>query len=537
MWQNRPEMARSTIAVLVFFAVLLAVGAAVFRDYGISWDESFQRKYGQQVYAYVTEGNPRMLGGPMKYYGPAFELGLFGFERALRLSDTRSIYFMRHFLTFLTFWLGTVFFYKLCRYMFGSWKIGLVGALLLVLSPRMLAESFYNPKDMPFMAIFAISMYTLVRYIDAKTIRWAVAHAIACGILVDIRIVGLLVPVFTIGFVAFGLVRAHGDAGVVRKYVLSLSAFAVLSAGLIVLLWPTLWHRPVYHLVQAFKEMSHYPMGNPILYRGHYVRPQDIPWHYAPVWIAITTPLVQIAGFLLGCLVALMRLVGRFKGGDAEGLRPEGSVASVISTRNLTVLLLWFFVPVLYVILSRAALFDGWRHMYFVYPGFVGIAVVGFAGAFRTLKAGLKPRAARIVTAVVVAVVVLGLANVVRTMARYHPYEHLYFNALTGGTHSANGKYDLDYWGLSYRQGLEYILKSDKAPVVAVCVHTRPGTVNAEILPARDRQRLRFVKDAYEAKYYLTDLRWDTADYTPEEIAHVISVDRAKIMMVVRVTP
>jgi len=513
------------------------VGAAIFRDYGISWDESFQRKYGQQVYAYVTEGNQRMLEGPMKYYGPAFELGLLSFEKTLRLADTRSIYFMRHFVTFLTFWLGTVFFFKLCRHMFGSWKVGLLGALLLILSPRMLAESFYNPKDMPFMALFAISMYTLVRYIDAKTIRWAVAHAVVCGILIDIRIVGLLVPVFTIGFVAFGLARARRDSAAVWRYVLSLATYVALSAGVIVLLWPTLWHRPVYHLVQAFKEMSHYPMGNPILYRGHYVRPQDIPWHYAPVWIGISTPLVQIAGFILGCLVALRQLLGRFMADGARRLWPDGSVAGVISTRNLIVLLLWFFVPVLYVILSRAALSDGWRHMYFVYPGFVGLAVVGLVGTFRMLKTGLKPHASRAATAALVVIVVLGLANVVRIMVRYHPYEHLYFNALTGGTHGADGRYDLDYWGLSYRQGLEYILRTDRAPVVTVCAHTRPGTVNSEILPAEDRQRLRFVKNAYEATYYLTDLRWDTPDYTPEEIVHVISVDRAKIMMVVRVTP
>jgi hypothetical protein len=517
--------------------VLLAVGAAIFRDYGISWDESFQRKYGQQVYAYVTQGSQEMLEGPMKYYGPAFELGLLAFEKILRLADTRSIYFMRHFLTFLTFWLATIFFYELCRYVFRSWKIGLLGALLLVLSPRMLGESFYNPKDLPFMALFAISMYTLVRYIDAKTIRWAVAHAIACAVLVDIRIVGLLVPVFTIGFVAFGLVSARREPATVRKYALSLSAFLVVAGALIVLLWPTLWHRPLYHLVQAFKEMSHYPMGNPILYRGHYVRPQDVPWHYAPVWIAISTPLVQIAGFILGCLVSLRLLVGWFAGDGAKRARPDGSVAGVISTRNLLVLVLWFFVPVLYVILSRAALFDGWRHMYFVYPGFVGISVVGFVGTFRLLKTSLKPRASRAAITALIVVVVLGLAYVVRTMVRYHPYEHLYFNALTGGTHGADGRYDLDYWGLSYRQGLEYILKTDKAPVVTVCAHTRPGMVNSEILPAQDRQRLRFVKNAYDATYYLTDLRWDTADYTPEEIVHVISVDRAKIMMVVRVMP
>ncbi|HVP56744.1 MAG TPA: glycosyltransferase family 39 protein, partial [bacterium] len=262
----------------------------------------------------MTEGNQRMLEGPMKYYGPAFEMGLLASERALGLTDTRTIYFMRHLITFLTFSLATFFFYKLCRYMFGSWKIGLLGALLLVVSPRMLAEAFYNPKDMPFMSLFAISMYTLVRYVDTKTIRWAVAHAIPCAVLVDIRIVGLLLPVFTIALAGLGLVGARREAGLTNRLA-SLAVFVAVASGLVVLLWPTLWHRPIYHLAQAFKEMSHYPMGNPILYRGHYVRPQEIPWHYIVVWIAISTPWVHLAGFVLGCLLCLRLLLAHSIGG------------------------------------------------------------------------------------------------------------------------------------------------------------------------------------------------------------------------------
>jgi hypothetical protein len=291
-------------------------------------------------------------------------------------------------------------------------------------------------------------------------------------------------------------------------------------------------------LVQAFKEMSrYYPMGNPILYRGKYLRPQDVPWHYNLVWIAISTPLVQIAGFILGLAVCLRQLVGLFAMGGAGKPPSGGIIGGVISPRNSMVLLAWFCFPLAYLILSRAALFDGWRHTYFVYPGFVGISVAGLVATVRLLRARLRPSASRAAVAALVVVVALGLANIARTMARYHPYEYLYFNALTGGAHGADGKYDLDYWGLSYRQALEYILKIDKAPLISFCAHTRPGIVNADILPAEDRQRLHYIKEATAAKYYLTDLRWDTFPYSPEEIVREIRVDGAKIMMVVRVIP
>lgn len=524
----------SIIPVTAFFIILIAVGLANFKDYGISWDEPFQKKYGQHLYNFVTEGDTRMLEGPMKYYGPAFEIGLFFAQKALRLEDSRNIYLMRHLLTFLVFFVGAVFFYRLCRRMFRSWKIGLLGALLLVLTPRIFAESFYNPKDVPFMAVFVISVYTLVRYLDAKTIRWAVAHAVACALLVDIRIVGLLVPLFTLGFLGVDAAKVRRDAHLVREHLLSLVVFAAVLAGVVVLAWPTLWHRPIHHLVQAFREMSHYPLEVQVMYRGAYTQARDLPWHYTLVWIAMTTPLIYTAGFLAGCFALLGRPLA------AAGKRRAGATVrqlagNPISDRDSAILLLWFFFPLLYVTISRATLFDGWRHTYFTYPAFLGIVIVGFTWAFRMLRTGLRPRVSRIVTAVVIAAVAIGFANVARIMVKYHPYEHLYFNALTGGIRGAEGKFDMDYWGLSYRQALEQIVKIDKGPAVKVCAYARPGKVNAEILPVEDRQRLVFETDPYDAKYYMTDLRWDKFQYPRDQIVHEIYVDGARIMVVVRV--
>jgi len=41
---------------------------------------------------------------------------------------------------------------------------------------------------------------------------------------------------------------------------------------------------------------------------------------------------------------------------------------------------------------------------------------------------------------------------VVETMVRLHPYQSIYFNRLVGGLAGAAGRYDTDYWALSYRE-------------------------------------------------------------------------------------
>ena len=41
--------------------------------------------------------------------------------------------------------------------------------------------------------------------------------------------------------------------------------------------------------------------------------------------------------------------------------------------------------------------------------------------------------------------------------ARLFPYEHVYFNRISGGLPAAEGNFELDYWGLAYREGAEWI--------------------------------------------------------------------------------
>ena len=56
--------------------------------------------------------------------------------------------------------------------------------------------------------------------------------------------------------------------------------------------------------------------------------------------------------------------------------------------------------------------------------------------------------------------------------ARLFPYEHVYFNRVSGGLPAAQGNFELDYWGLSYREGAEWInenVPSQGDPKIASC--------------------------------------------------------------------
>jgi hypothetical protein len=38
-----------------------------------------------------------------------------------------------------------------------------------------------------------------------------------------------------------------------------------------------------------------------------------------------------------------------------------------------------------------------------------------------------------------------------------HPYEYIYYNNFIGGIKGAHGRFELDYWGTSYREAAEYV--------------------------------------------------------------------------------
>ena len=113
-------------------------------------------------------------------------------------------------------------------------------------------------------------------------------------------------------------------------------------------------------------------------------------------------------------------------------------------------------MPVLAQILSRAAMLDGVRHYILVFPA---IALLGgYAGveAGRVLSARAVP-GRRVSRRRAAAASRLALALLVRTIVALHPYEVVFFNRLAGGPQGAREKFELDYWGVSFKQAAAWM--------------------------------------------------------------------------------
>ncbi|MBK8179688.1 MAG: hypothetical protein IPK67_12540 [Planctomycetes bacterium] len=523
---------------LLALAFLLA-GVLAFDDYGLGWDDGTSRAAtGQVNWNFVTRGvSKTLLEGNEKYHGPAYELFLLALEKVLFLDDLRSIYQMRHLAMFLTFALAVAAFHDLARRLLARPWSALAASSILVLSPRIFAESFVNSKDLAFLSFSILAAWTLLRALEKPSAARLGLHALAVAWLIDIRILGVLHAAVTAAAFAVEALRG-GRAAWPRWIARSLLSLA-LCAGLVVLFWPVLWLGPWQHFRAALQEMSQYHWEGLVLYAGERVRSTELPWHYLPCWIFVTTPLLYTALFGVGvarqCLWALEGLLrpGAAPDGGHQGL---ASRLARLDTRWIAVAA-FGFAPVLSVIALGSVVYDGWRHVYCVYPFLVLFAARGLE--FLT-EPGLLPRP----VGRAILVVFAGNALVVGSqMAQSHPHQNVYFNEFAKAHWQPMGAhFELDYWGVAYRQGLEAVLALKPRPQrIRVAARNYACKMNFSILEAADRERLTYVESRAECDYYLSNFRRADAaeeDDPPEERkVHEIVVGGVPILAVYRMGP
>ncbi len=499
------------LMVGVFFTALLLLGLWIYRDYGISWDESTQVELGIRTYRYVMKHDSALLAWRDRSYGPFFEILLVIFQSR---GASREMYFSRHLLTFLSFFAGCLGFFALAKLLYKRTWLALVGCLFLVLSPRIFADAFYNTKDIPFLVLYIFALLGFVLLLDYPSLWTALGLGLISAALLAVRLPGLVIPALVIGGLLFEMLvcRLRWREGLFLGAVYLLVTFVGLVA-----FWPALWPSPLTELLNAFQMMKNFPHLTGMLYLGNVISSENVPWHYIPVWIAVTTPLFYLA--LLG--IGVVVLISGWVRAPRRLLTRAG--------RNDFIMLSAWLAPILAVILLKSTLYDGWRQLFFIYPPLILTALRGLPG-FVDWMQGRLPRFGKIV---LVSLLLLGVLPVAQWMIVHHPFQNIYFNRLAGvDMQEIQHRFMLDYWGLSYRQGLEYILTHDPDARIPVFVETAAGQRNAAIFPTAQEKRLDFVNDFRQAKYFIGNFYNNPDGYPLKNEVYAVRVGNAKILAV-----
>lgn len=516
--------------VTAFFLCYLAIGIAVYKDYGISWDEPTHRqialvnaKYLSSLFLpgfHPTEfaGLPALADYSAKEYGIVFDLPMYLAETLLGYDGHMpEAYYLRHLGTFLLFYVSVIFFYLIVRKRFDSWIMGLAGCLFLILSPRFFAESFYG-KDVVFLSFFIIAIYLFIRYLERNTIGDAFLFGLASALLLDQRITGVFIPCLAVGMTGIDIFKMERPFYNLQHKLFPLFVYLLSLVFFTILFWPYLWESPVNNFLNAFMRMNKFPFSPPVLYLGDFIKATEVPWHYIPLWILITTPMLYIFFFLIGWFWI------------SRGIIKNGlALYANAGERQDLLFLLLFLVPLLAVVFLNAVLYDGWRHMYFIYAPLLLIAMTGMARVLRSMGE-VKPSRERRMAIFMVFTVALSISATAVQIMRYHPFQNVYFNLWAGKDVAKN--FELDYWGLSFRRGLEYVVKNDGRPVLKLAANTVAPLVNNVIFVGeKDSGRL-YLADLSQADYFLTSYRWHPQPYAFADEVYNVTVDNMKIMSI-----
>lgn len=537
------------IAVTAFFFVYLMIGLLIYDDYGISVDEPAQRRHGLISTNYVVQQiapnrAAELFGSDIqdldtyrnRFYPVAFHIPLTvieqlnGFEQ-----DIRSVWLYRHFVVFLFYFGGMTAFYRLIYDKYGRWQLGLLGALLLVMTPHIFGQAFGNIKDPVFLAAFAMTLYTGFRSWRRKTLRDALLFAAVAAFASNIRIVAVFIVAFALVLMLIDLFAARTRGQPRRITVLGrMLALVVVFTVLHVVMYPASWSNPIRFSIDALLHFSDFDQWTgAIPYMGYNIPGALVPWNYLPVWLAITIPLSYQALFFLGSAAITREIV-------------EKNIRLVFDERREEVgFLAMFLLPIIALILMRSTLYTDWRQFYFLYIPYLMVVIFGvkvLADGFVRL-----PRVSRkrhlLIAGLIAAALYQGY--LLGWMIINHPHQNVFrvtpMVELLGGRRA----YDPDLMRLSVRQGLEFIARYDDRDSIIVCSNNGADGRYVEILPVEDRQRLQIIQhcvvgehtmdyliNAYRDPYAPLETWGLTEDSEP---LHLISIDDLPILAVYKV--
>lgn len=502
------------VAAYLFITLLLLVGFIIYKDYGIFWDDPYMRRGGfvslKSVYEYLNIHNilsffadnapiplERMPSlkdynhnnDTQRFYGVVFDLPV-GFLEYIFFGDLgisgeiQKVYSFRNLIRFLVFTLCVWSLYLQAKKIFMSSLAGVVAMIFIVFSPLIFSASFYNHKDIFFMIFVTFGMHTLIKFILTPTIKTAVMHAITTSLAIAMRPMGVFfLPLSLFVIFLFLYSKKNNKILFIKSYVI----YFIFSILFVILFFPYLWESPLKNFIAILSYMKKFPVlaDSTVLYMGANIHMSDLPWHYIPFWIAVTTPPIILIFFIIGIIILIVNLLKT---------HPRNyDIQKILLICHLSIVI----APILLVILNKSSLHNGWRQMYFVYPSFILTSTYGFMWIFKKIKIW------RYSTFIIGVIFFIFISYQLNWMIKSHPMQNVYFNFLVGSNWKE--KFDLDYGGVGNHVMIKNILSTDKRDSISICALSyTPLSHSLYALSKAERDRVK-IECSGQPDYLLTN--------------------------------
>ncbi len=441
--------------ISLYFLFLFLICWQITGDFGVTLDDEHYYKNGLNTYLYVknfflsiisSDINLDYFKNRIKEWPIVFEFVLVVFSKLLNSTKYEEIYLLSHRINFIIFFLSLVLFFKLILKRFENVFLSICAVTFLVFSPRIFAESFYNSRDIFFMSIFIFYIYWANEFISRSNTINTLLFSFFSALLINTKVISL------IPFGLFLILYFYNFLNTKKRFYKNYKqVFLYLSLTMIFIfiLWPYLWSDPLSNLIFAFKNIikDHSAITVVNFYFGTYYPSDMMAWHYRLVWFLITTPIFILVLFSIGFSYALRKLFNYLK----QSLNDEFELnqKKFLDIFLLLTLILTFII----VVEFTKSKFGGWRHIYFLFPIIVYFSIY-------TLKKLERIKLKKVIKLIIVFLISINLIYNLSWTIKNHPHQYVFFNIFSKNYALKN--FDLDWWGISHKSSLEYILKNDK---------------------------------------------------------------------------
>ena len=339
----------------------------------------------------------------------------------LSISEYGGILISKHVFTFLIFFISGIFLYLILKQLFRDNLFALISSSLYLLYPYLFGHAQFNPKDIPFLSIWLICTYFIIKIIKRSfnkkkiDLKYFILFAVFSSLLVSIRTLGLLIylQLFIFLFVYFENQNEQAIKIFVKnknKIFLTILLFSLLTY----LLNPIFWHNPL-EFINSIKWMGKYQQDVCTNTLGKCIKSLNLPANYYFIWFFYKLPILILIGFFIYPLIDKKLSENKFA---------KLVILSLIST---------LFVILLLFILLNVAIYDEIRHIMFLIPL---IFIVSLSNLYLLNKKFF---------------LVIGLSLIAFfTLENYstNPYQYTWLNPISK-LHNINKSFEVDYWGLS----------------------------------------------------------------------------------------
>lgn len=406
---------KAVLGGVLVTVVYLCFCLFTYKDYGITADEKTGYDAGKALITYYKTGKDPSQSNLPERQLPSQSTYFRGYFALSTLLNPNGYYEQFHLINMFFALLIFIAMYLITYFLYRNIIFSIFSSFSIFLIPRFFGDIPANPKDVPFAVLYFISFVAilLVKKIKISDPLKILILGLLIGANATWRLIG-------VGLIFIYLVNELIYRNLSLKKIFSTTfLISIISFIVVALALPVFSNGIVYGFTALLEQSSDFEFWDrTILFNGNFLTKYQRPQNYLFVWLLISTPIIVMFYWIIGLCITI---------------KDRDKVAAMSFFTVLLNLGIYLIV--------KPTIYNGIRHFLFLLPIILLTSLISFYKTTLILKTkGYLP-----LVSVIFAATFLSIASL-------HPYEYLYFNEFVGGIKGAAGRFDMDYWGASYKE-------------------------------------------------------------------------------------